>query len=555
MKYQTLVLCLVLVSSSHARMILHGSPQATTPKPYTHPSKLNLFKTAPGASDKVLSLPGMPDAEFASLPTQYAGILPKTGVHHLFYWFFESQGSPTDPLLIWLNGGPGCSSMEGLFEELGPLKVDANLQVSMNPYTWNKHANMLFVDQPAGTGLSYVNNDDESLLATTEAEVDARFYEFLNAFFEVHPELRKLDLYIIGESYGGQYVPSIGALIVKRNQRVSVDQRINLKGIGVGNGWTDPYIQHGAYIDYAYNIGIISNEVKESLDTLYSDCKDKLEADSNACGGILDTILSGSGSGDSATINYYDIRDYRTDGGKDYPIPLDYGRYMNQPSVREAVHATEVPHEWVQCSDPAGGALSGEHARSTLNLLPILLDNDVRVVFYNGQFDLICNHVGNDRFLEAMQWSGQAEYVQSPAIPWIVNKIPAGYVKSHGLLSFITVLGGGHMTPYDRPFQMQEFARLFVSGAPFVDSSLQVSLKSTHSHINVSPHPSDSSTGSASSSLLVPVCVMSALALVAALAIFTVKKRNSKRQTSPDFYPPAQLASDSSYHKLLDTHA
>ena len=105
-------------------------------------------------SHLIRALPGAPKLSEA----QYAGLLPvdRTGDANLFYWFFESANSPSiDPIVIWLNGGPACSSMDGLFIELGPYKMCKDGTISKNAYSWNKVANLLFIDQPVGTGLSY----------------------------------------------------------------------------------------------------------------------------------------------------------------------------------------------------------------------------------------------------------------------------------------------------------------------------------------------------------------------------------------------------------------
>ena len=115
--------------------------------------------------DLVTSLPGLsPNPPFA----HYSGYLP-VGSKQMHYWFAESQGSPTtDPLVLWLNGGPGCSSMEGMLYENGPFQIlEDGKTVQLNNYSWNKLANMLYLESPAGVGFSWssnqadYNNDDD----------------------------------------------------------------------------------------------------------------------------------------------------------------------------------------------------------------------------------------------------------------------------------------------------------------------------------------------------------------------------------------------------------
>lgn len=143
----------------------------------------------------------------------YAGLLPAddTGANMLFYWLFEApEDALNKPLIIWLNGGPGCSSMDGLFLELGnlfhiviiwlcryvllfchlrcvwftgPLRVN-NGKVTLNPHSWHKMANIMFIDQPVGTGLSYSQSHK---YASNDLMINKHFTHFLMEFFKVHP--------------------------------------------------------------------------------------------------------------------------------------------------------------------------------------------------------------------------------------------------------------------------------------------------------------------------------------------------------------------------------
>jgi carboxypeptidase C (cathepsin A) len=135
---------------------------------------------------RVTSLPGL--LASANL-VQYAGHLTvdETRSSNLFYWLFERPNDALSaPLVIWLNGGPGCSSMDGLFLELGPLRLDGEKldTIKINPYSWHNVANMMFVDQPVGTGLSYTVAKDG--YATNDDMINDHFYKFLQTFFKLH---------------------------------------------------------------------------------------------------------------------------------------------------------------------------------------------------------------------------------------------------------------------------------------------------------------------------------------------------------------------------------
>ncbi len=157
-----------------------------------------------------------------------------TGAKHLFYWAFESRNDPaTDPVILWMTGGPGCSSAVALFGENGPCKVNADgTATKLNPYSWNRNATLIYVDQPAGTGFSYGAKD------STEAGVARDMVDFLVQWFRIHGKFSNHDLYVTGESYAGHYVPAVSSGLFRNGTL-----RKNLKGLAIGNGLTDPEIQ------------------------------------------------------------------------------------------------------------------------------------------------------------------------------------------------------------------------------------------------------------------------------------------------------------------------
>ena len=123
-----------------------------------------------------------------------------------FYWFFESRSAPkSDPVVLWMTGGPGCSSEVALFGENGPCSVNAAGDGTIpNAFSWNSNASLLYIDQPAGTGFSYGAGAD-----TDEDGVATDMYDFLQQFMQAHPEYNKLPFFTFGESYAGHYVPAV----------------------------------------------------------------------------------------------------------------------------------------------------------------------------------------------------------------------------------------------------------------------------------------------------------------------------------------------------------
>ena len=125
--------------------------------------------------------------------------LPYTRKNY-FFWFFESRSNPSkDPVVVFLNGGPGCSSEIALFTELGPCTVDpATITTKSNKYSWNSKANLMFIDQPTGTGFSYGGENDHN-----EFQVGTEIYYFFVQFFAKYNKYSTLPLFLFGESYAG----------------------------------------------------------------------------------------------------------------------------------------------------------------------------------------------------------------------------------------------------------------------------------------------------------------------------------------------------------------
>lgn len=184
---------------------------------------------------------------------QKAGLVNLTNGDDMFYWLFRSRRSPTtDPLVFWLTGGPGCSSEVAIFYENGPFTINDDMTLKYNNYSWNDVSNIAYIDNPVGTGFSHSSGLGH--LDRTEDEIAADMYIFIQGFLVENPEFYGRDFYITGESYAGHYIPAIAYYLVNN----VTDLRINFKGIAIGNGWVDPYLQYPAYATFAYENDLIS---------------------------------------------------------------------------------------------------------------------------------------------------------------------------------------------------------------------------------------------------------------------------------------------------------
>ena len=230
---------------------------------------LGLLAKAADESAKVTSLPGQDTFDFG----YYSGYLQLNGTKMLHYVFLESQNAPsTDPLVVWFNGGPGCSSMLGLTQEHGPYVMESGTDYfHPNEYSWNKFANMLYIESPAGVGFSYCNSTEDCTFDDNSSADDN--LQALLEWFKSYSEYLTNDLYISGESYAGIYVPYLVDRIDTYNNETSGD-KLNLVGFMVGNGVTNwKFDTTPAYTNIAYWHGLYSQEMYDEY--LALDCKDQ----------------------------------------------------------------------------------------------------------------------------------------------------------------------------------------------------------------------------------------------------------------------------------------
>lgn len=168
--------------------------------------------------------------------------------------FFEARNSPAEaPVILWLSGGPGCSSSAGLFFELGPcLIANEGRDTTFNPYSWNTHANIIFLDQPINVGYSY---SDDGTTVSTSPVAGKDVYAFLQLFLNRFPKYSKAPFHMAAESYGGTYAPNFASIIFKANKELALVPNsriklINLSSVILANGLTDPYVQYASVPDY-----------------------------------------------------------------------------------------------------------------------------------------------------------------------------------------------------------------------------------------------------------------------------------------------------------------
>jgi carboxypeptidase D len=428
----------------------------------------------------VTNLPGLKkDANI----TQYAGHIPVSsgGSGAIFFWLFLAPNTDQAPLVIWLNGGPGCSSMEGLFFENGPFVLDNStgaLTLKDNPYSWHLYANMLYVDQPIGTGLSYVTSN--ASYATNQTQVTVNFYEFLQTWLKIFQQFQGRDTYLTGESYAGIYIPYFVDYILTQQNASSNSNSgsvipIALKGFAIGNGWIDPFYQMPAYASVPYFAGLINWQQEEYLNEQVTSCQSLLTANSLAdlsvCDNVTTLVVNSSGTNTTGYVNVYDMRLYDPTAGALWPPAVFLMKeYLRSKEVKAAIHVN-ASVVWHDCNDAVYNALNTSGV-SSLSLVFKYADR-LRILLYSGQFDLTCPHTGTENFLNNFDWPQRTAFINATRYVWTVHSTTAGYAQQAGNVTYLLVLGAGHMVPYQAPAPSADMFWRFISNRSFVSSYAQ----------------------------------------------------------------------------------
>jgi len=416
------------------------------------------FACAGAFDDEVHHLPGydkpLPSPIYAGYASTSAD--SKDTKNQLFYFFTRAEDySSSTPTLIWLNGGPGASSLIGMFvEHLGPFDITASGAIQVNTHRLTKKYNILAIDNPVGAGFSYT---DDGAYVKDETEMRQQFVQGLRNFYAKHPELMKHDLWVTGESYAGKYIPNIvhELDLAIAGDRTSGGQLAGLKlqGMAIGNPMLHSYLAYQTVGAYAYNAGVIDESTLAKVEAGQQDCLKHIDSGDRLAGDFCENVTVRYLYWETAKIPmYYDLgmTDLDLDG-----VSAAMGKYLGRDDVKAALHVTG--HTW-QNQDEEGPVADALRADFTIPSLPILVaivEKGYRVAIYNGVRDgSSCNHLGNTKaFMEADKtWKFKGQFASSKNVPMMFQRESGKpYVMAYHRVvenfSFTKMLHTGHLVP------------------------------------------------------------------------------------------------------------
>ena len=356
--------------------------------------------------------------------------------------------------------------MTGLFFENGPYRLNTDLTLTEWNYTWNLYYNMLFVDNPIGTGFSFVSDTKDGYVTNID-QLGRNFVTFLTGFYQCHPEYSENPLYITGESYAGKYIPFIAKWILTNTQNSSKTIDIPLKGLAIGNGQYNPYIQMLAGPEYAHAWGILDEMQYKNVTQTVEYCLHlasmnpnnikMLDEASDICINVTNNIY-GNKTGDRFQYNVLYL-DQSVFNEQDASLTS----YLSQKSVKEAIHTVGIDFmssDGTSSPNPVYNALRYDAVlNNSANIFPMLIENNIPLLFYNGQLDgSIWGNLGNSRCLN--EWNYNGNWVNLTKTVWKGNlnidtntNTVKGYLKQSDdkMLTYFVVVNSGHLVPFDQP--------------------------------------------------------------------------------------------------------
>ncbi|VVB05143.1 unnamed protein product [Arabis nemorensis] len=416
--------------------------------------------------DLIKKLPGQPSVKFR----QYGGYVAvnESAGQFLYYYFVESiKTNDSSPLVIWFNGGPGCSSLGSAFQSHGPFRIHSDGKTLYhNPYSWNNEANMLYVEGPVQVGFSYtntpfINSHGDSLTAEDN-------YMFLVKWLERFPEYKGREFYIAAQSYGGHYGPQLAQIILHRKAQTF----INLRGMILGNPTFEKEIESKGNDEYLVGHAYITKELVAHKNQI--------------CGSTIDVdIFSECGKADrkimilTRQLNLYNIYAHvclnstLTSMPKKYTTVTNFDpcsqhymtAYLNRANVQKAMHAntTKLPYMWSQCNDDIRiDYNSTDKYVSMLPSLHKLMGKGIRILVHNGDLDAVVSVTSTMHVLKKLNLT-----VEKTWRPWFSGREVGGYTEEYkGNFTYATVRGAGHTVASDQPIRALTLFTSFIRNTP-----------------------------------------------------------------------------------------
>lgn len=383
-----------------------------------------------------------------------SGFITINKQYDIFYWLFRSRlNTKRPPLILWLGEGPGCSSVASVLTENGPYRISDDLNLTYNSFSWNNYADVLYIDQPLGTGFTTCKNS--SRIPRTQLEVARDLESFLNLFLRDHYEYYGRKFYIAGRSYGGHYVPYFANYLNNKEF-----DSLRLKGIAIGNGLFSYSDQMLSYPKFSYQSGLITSPFKYAgAFVSYQIARFFVGLGFSSTAYFFLTLGNAIITGIRKSFNIYDITKEcivsKDSPGIFQPICYNFTKLFDFMKRKDVLKELGVGNRtWELCSPSVFQRMLPQDVFA--NMSPVFENllashNPIKIVIFNGVNDWFCNTLGVGNFLKKLKWQNQTAFNNEPLKSWHVSGRVAGKYKSVESLSYYEVKDAGHMVSHDQP--------------------------------------------------------------------------------------------------------
>eukprot|EP01017_Pseudomicrothorax_dubius_P031856 TRINITY_DN4110_c0_g2_i1.p1 TRINITY_DN4110_c0_g2~~TRINITY_DN4110_c0_g2_i1.p1 ORF type:complete len:669 (+),score=176.38 TRINITY_DN4110_c0_g2_i1:24-2030(+) len=436
----------------------------------------------PAHADLVTSLPYFDTTQ--KLPCLYSGFLNLDSDRAIYYNYALADSDPAKkPIILWLQGGPGSSGMFGFFVLNGPIRI-IRTSSGTDPFalvraqrSWLEVANVLYVDQPVGTGFSYTKSADK--LVGDEDQMAEDLYAALQIFLTKGlPADADRPWYYVGESYAGKYVPSISAKTLQENDKITQGKsqklKINLIAAAIGDGLVETIVQRPEIVTPARAMSYVSSADQYNLNTLSAQCEEAI-VDGNPVATQLCNKVRDYSTKVAGNIYVYDGRTYA-------PLSdIEMDDYLNGRGavpfvdlIKKALHVESSPKEPVfeVASDSVAAAMNKDFVNSSIVYLDYILPR-IPVLIYNGNFDLADGPYGAEQWMQHLAAPYGDGITRAPRYIWRPTidgqTLTGGYIQEFGNLKFLTFTLAGHFIPHDQPAKAIAMLQNVLQGNSFID--------------------------------------------------------------------------------------